>query len=97
MTRIEHFRKTGIRRLGAKERGFRYRRASGARVSAADRERILQLKIPPAWSDVWINSAPGGSIQAIGQDAAGRLQYLYHSDHVRRQEARKLREMKALP
>ena len=93
MTRIEHFRKTGIRRLGTKERGFRYKTAAGARVTAADLMRIRELKIPPAWSDVWINAAASGAVQAIGRDAAGRLQYLYHADHVRRREARKFRRL----
>jgi DNA topoisomerase-1 len=93
MTRIEQLQKTGIRRLGTKERGFQYRSAANGRVSAADLKRIRQLKIPPAWSDVWINSAEGGTVQAIGRDAAGRSQYLYHADHVRRQEARKFRRL----
>jgi DNA topoisomerase-1 len=34
--------------------------------------------IPPAWTDVWICPHPMGHIQAIGTDAAGRKQYLYH-------------------
>jgi DNA topoisomerase-1 len=93
MTRLEQLRKTGIRRLGSPARGFKYKSAVEVRVSAADRKRIHQLKIPPAWSDVWISSAAGGAVQAIGQDAAGRLQYLYHADHVRRQQARKFRRL----
>jgi DNA topoisomerase I len=32
-------------------------------------------------------------VQAIGRDAAGRLQSLYHANHVRRQEARKFRRL----
>ena len=32
-------------------------------------------------------------MQAIGKDAAGRLQYLYHQNHVRRQEAKKFRRI----
>jgi len=93
MTKIELFRKTGICRLGTKERGFKYRHAEHSRVRAADLQRIRQLKIPPAWSEVWINSATGGSIQAIGRDAAGRWQYRYHADHVRRQETRKFKRL----
>ena len=93
MTRLEQLRKTGIRRIGSPARGFKYKGVVEVRVSAADRKRIHQLKIPPAWSDVWINSAAGGAVQAIGRDAAGRLQYLYHADHVRRQEARKFRRL----
>lgn len=40
--------------------------------------RIKQLAIPPAWTDVWICSAPNGHIQATGRDAKGRKQYRYH-------------------
>ena len=41
-------------------------------------ERIRALAIPPAWSDVWICTDELGHIQAVGVDAAGRRQYLYH-------------------
>jgi DNA topoisomerase IB len=40
--------------------------------------RIKGLVIPPAWQDVWICRFPNGHIQAVGTDAAGRRQYLYH-------------------
>ena len=89
MTRFEQLQKTGIRRVGTPARGFKYKRADGTRVSADDLTRIDELKIPPAWTEVWINSAAGGAVQAIGRDAATRLQYLYHANHVRRQEAKK--------
>ena len=42
------------------------------------RERIDALVIPPAWRHVWICPHPNGHIQAVGTDAAGRRQYLYH-------------------
>jgi DNA topoisomerase-1 len=92
MTRLEQLQKTGIQRLGTPKRGFRYR-CAGRKVSAADRKRIDELRIPPAWTDVWINSFAGGAVQAIGKDAAGRLQYLYHANHTRRQEARKFKRV----
>lgn len=41
-------------------------------------ERIEALVIPPAWKDVWISPHPNGHIQAVGTDAAGRRQYVYH-------------------
>lgn len=41
-------------------------------------ERIKALVIPPAWADVWICKDPRGHLQAVGTDAAGRRQYLYH-------------------
>ena len=93
MTRLEQLCKTGIRRLGSKERGFLYKKTGKGRITAEDRERIRALRIPPAWSDVWISAKSGGALQAIGRDAAGRLQYLYHADHVRRREARKFRRL----
>lgn len=93
MTRLAQLQKTGITRVGTPARGFRYKRADGKRVSAVDLKRIDELRIPPAWSDVWINSAAGGMVQAIGKDAAGRLQYLYHQNHVRRQDAKKFRRV----
>ena len=93
MTRLEQLQKSGIRRLGTPARGFKYKSAGGAKASVADLRRIDELKIPPAWSDVWINAAAGGVVQAIGRDAAGRLQSLYHANHVRRQEARKFRRL----
>ena len=34
--------------------------------------------IPPAWTNVWICRYGNGHIQAVGTDAAGRRQYLYH-------------------
>jgi DNA topoisomerase IB len=41
-------------------------------------ERIRELAIPPAWTDVWICPDPMGHLQATGIDSAGRKQYLYH-------------------
>jgi DNA topoisomerase I len=41
-------------------------------------DRIKRLAIPPAWTDVWICPDPRGHLQAVGTDAAGRRQYLYH-------------------
>ena len=62
-------------------------------MSAVDLERIEQLKIPPAWRNVAINSAATGRIQVVGQDAAGRWQYLYHETHVRAQQRKKFQRL----
>jgi DNA topoisomerase IB len=60
-------------------RGFRYLDPSSEPVTdPAIRARIKALVIPPAWEQVWICPDPAGHIQAIGTDAAGRRQYLYH-------------------
>ena len=100
MTNLERLQQTGIRRLGSPKRGFRYRPTSG-RLTKADLDRINALKIPPAWTEVAINPAAKGRLQAVGKDAAGRWQYLYHADHTRLQELRKFKRLgkfaKALP
>jgi DNA topoisomerase IB len=68
----------GIRRV-RRGKGFSYVDATGKRITdSATLDRIKALVIPPAWEDVWICSVPNGHIQAVGTDAAGRRQYLYH-------------------
>jgi DNA topoisomerase IB len=60
-------------------RGFAYYTPSGRLIKDRDvLARIKALVIPPAWRDVWISPSPRGHLQAIGTDAAGRRQYLYH-------------------
>jgi DNA topoisomerase-1 len=92
MTKLERLQNIGIRRLGNPKRGFRYESQNG-RLTKADFERIEKLRIPPAWVDVAINPAAGGRVQAVGRDAAGRWQYLYHEDHTRIQELRKFERL----
>src|ERR1051325_7668694 len=100
MTKLERLHNIGILRLGTPKRGFRYKPQSG-RLTKTDLDRINDLKIPPAWTDVFINPAANGRVQAIGKDAAGRWQYLYHESHTRMQELRKFRRItkfaKAIP
>ncbi len=55
--------------------------------------RIEALKIPPAWRHVWISPWPNGHLQALGTDAAGRRQYLYHEHWRLRRDDRKFRRM----
>lgn len=95
MTAVERLHLHGILRRGTPKRGFKYRRAAGGKVTASELDRIEQLKIPPAWQNVAINSAPTGRIQAVGQDAAGRWQYLYHESHVRAQQRKKFQRLVA--
>jgi DNA topoisomerase I len=93
MTRLQHLQQTGIKRLGSPARGFKYKHADGQKVGAADLKRIQSLKIPPAWTDVAINTRAGGALQVIGKDAAGRWQYLYHENHTRRQDTKKFQRI----
>lgn len=64
-------------------------------------QRINDLVIPPAWRKVWISPHPNGHIQAVGTDAAGRRQYLYHQRWQRERSEEKfdrvLRMAPALP
>ena len=82
-------------------RGFVYLDLDKQRLSGPDLERCRRLVIPPAWQDVWICPADNGHIQAVGTDAAGRRQYLYHDDWRRRRDADKhdrvLKVAKRLP
>src|SRR5205814_1624381 len=60
-------------------RGFVYRDQHGQVVRDPQvLARLKALTIPPAWKDVWICPDPAGHLQAVGTDAAGRRQYLYH-------------------
>jgi DNA topoisomerase IB len=55
--------------------------------------RLRELVIPPAWQDVWIAPHPNGHIQAIGIDAAGRKQYIYHPRWREKQDEAKFDHM----
>ena len=63
--------------------------------------RIRELSIPPAWNDVWVCPFPMGHIQAVGIDAAGRKQYIYHQKWRERRDMEKFDRMidfaRALP
>ncbi|MGZ4200959.1 MAG: DNA topoisomerase IB [Thermoleophilaceae bacterium] len=83
----------GRRRRG---RGFEYLDADGAKVGdPEDLQRIAELRIPPAWRDVWICPDPFGHLQATGIDAAGRKQYLYHEHWRLRRDREKFADMVA--
>jgi DNA topoisomerase-1 len=100
MTIIERLQATGIRRIGSPRAGFRYV-APGGSASRNDLARIDALKIPPAWIEVAVAISPNAAVQAVGKDAAGRWQYLYHEAHAARRERRKqerlVRFIAALP
>lgn len=71
-------------------RGFAYVHPNGQRVrDEGTLERMRALAIPPAWTDVWICPDERGHLQAVGTDAAGRKQYLYHEDWRTRRDRQK--------
>jgi DNA topoisomerase-1 len=70
----------GIRRR-VRGRGFSYEAADGTPLT--DKKTITRLKglaVPPAYMNVRFASDPRAHLQAVGTDAAGRLQYRYHPD-----------------
>jgi DNA topoisomerase I len=75
-------------------RGFEYFDQNGDKLTDPEvLDRIGELRIPPAWSDVWICTHPLGHLQATGMDAAGRKQYLYHELWRTRRDQEKFDEM----
>ncbi len=83
-------------------KGFAFYAADDQRISDAKTVRRLRsLAVPPAYADVHYAADPSAHIQAIGRDAAGRLQYRYHPEWEKLREARKARRlarlMEALP
>ena len=73
----------GYRRKG-RGKGFEYFDDQGRKLSEkSELKRISDLKIPPAWRNVWICKEPDGHLQATGMDARGRKQYLYHAEWTR--------------
>lgn len=95
LARVRPFDDPGYRRVRAGS-GFRYLDAAGAAAPEADRQRITDLVIPPAWQDVWISVDPLGHIQAVGTDDAGRRQYLYHPHWRQRRDKGKFTRALAL-
>jgi DNA topoisomerase-1 len=95
-----------LKRVGREDLTIR-RRRRGRRFGLTDEtgeairdaeiyERVRELGIPPAWQDVRIAANPGAHIQAVGFDAAGRLQYIYHPEWEARRIRRKQQQLALL-
>ncbi len=70
---------SGIAREGPKSR-FSYRDTSGKVIRDKNTlTRITNLRIPPAWTNVWISPRGNTHLQATGFDEKGRKQYIYHA------------------
>jgi DNA topoisomerase-1 len=83
----------GIRRI-RRGRGFSFEEEDGSKVEDRETlERIAELAIPPAWTEVWICPDPRGHIQATGYDDAGRKQYLYHRSWREHRDRQKFERM----
>lgn len=74
--------------------GFSYVDAKGRAIK--DKRLLLRLKklaVPPAYENVMYAADPSAHLQAIGRDAAGRLQYRYHADWEKVRETRKAQRL----
>jgi DNA topoisomerase-1 len=77
--------------------GFCYIAPSGKVVrDAATLQRLKSLAVPPAYQEVLYAEDPKAHLQAVGRDAAGRLQYRYHPEWEKVRERRKARRLVAL-
>ncbi len=76
----------GLRYVDPGEPGYRRRRCGrgfsyldgDVVLTPPERDRLVELVVPPAWEDVWLCRDGVGHIQATGVDDAGRKQYRYH-------------------
>lgn len=58
--------------------------------------RLDHLYIPPAYNNVYLAKSPSNKIQVIGEDVAGRKQYIYHERHKAGLERRKYSDLAEL-
>lgn len=77
-------------------RGFRFLTNTGKVLPSSEVLRVKKLVIPPAWTDVRICSDPNGHIQAVGFDAKGRKQYIYHQEWMLANQEQKFDRMSKL-
>ena len=82
-----------IRRARAGE-GWAYTNARGRRINDPRVvARLNKLAVPPAYEDVRYARDPRAHLQAIGRDAAGRLQYRYHAEWEKIRDIRKAQQL----
>ena len=78
-------------------KGWCYLAADGRVIrDRATVRRLAQLAVPPAYEEVLYAEDPGAHLQAVGRDAAGRLQYRYHPQWEKVREMRKARRLARL-
>lgn len=71
-----------------------WRDADGNPVSDEDQQRLKS--VPPAWKNVFLNPNKDAALQVKGEDAKGRIQYLYSAEHSEKAAAEKFARLKAL-
>src|SRR6201987_3761819 len=85
-----------IRRI-KRGRGYSFVRANGTQIRHAGTiRRLHRMAVPPAYREVRFSPDPNSHLQAVGIDAAGRLQYRYHADWEKVREQRKAHRLARL-
>jgi DNA topoisomerase I len=85
-----------IRRI-KRGKGYSFVRANGAHIrDARTIRRLHAMAVPPAYREVRYSPDPNSHLQAVGRDAAGRLQYRYHADWEKVREHRKAHRLAKL-
>jgi DNA topoisomerase I len=78
-----------IRRI-RRGKNYSFIRANGTRIKHVGTiRRLNRMAVPPAYREVRYAADPNSHLQAVGVDAAGRLQYRYHADWEKVREQRK--------
>jgi DNA topoisomerase I len=85
-----------IRRV-KRGKGYSFVRPNGSHIRDAKTIRRLHaMAVPPAYRNVRYSPDPNSHLQAVGRDAAGRLQYRYHADWEKVREHRKAHRLAKL-
>jgi DNA topoisomerase I len=85
-----------IRRI-KRGKSYSFVRANGTPVRHVGTiKRLHSMAVPPAYQEVRYAPDPSSHLQAVGRDAAGRLQYRYHSDWEKVREQRKAHRLARL-
>lgn len=85
-----------IRRI-KRGKSYSFIRANGTQIRHAGTiRRLNSMAVPPAYAEVRYATDPTFHLQAVGRDAAGRLQYRYHADWEKVREWRKAHRLATL-
>jgi DNA topoisomerase-1 len=85
-----------IRRV-KRGKNYSFVRANGTPIKHIGTiKRLNSMAVPPAYEEVRYSPDPASHLQAVGRDAAGRLQYRYHSDWEKVREQRKAHRLARL-
>jgi DNA topoisomerase I len=82
---------TWYQRVQRKDGSFAY-----PGMPEGDEARVAALRIPPAYTDVFVNARPNAKIQAYGRDKKGRKQIIYHPSFVKKRAQQKYARMEEL-